>query len=87
MVYTKDEASGFNSHFVDSNDFQYFSYRAKLLGNTVVDGVSGFLRDTAIAMSLQYLSEMPVINWKVEFPANIRLDWRRLEDFFRLCIQ
>ena len=69
-LYSKDEATNSNDDIANSNDFKSFKYKAKLLGNTEVDGNNGILKNEAIAVSLKYLSnfwrslEMLLINCK-----------------------
>ena len=69
--YSKDEATNFNLDIENNNDFKSFEYNPKLLGNTVVDGANGVLRNATIAVLLKYLSnfwrslEMPLINCKI----------------------
>ena len=50
--HSKDEAAKFNTDIADGNNFQLFSYKAKLLRNTAADGVNGILKSTAIAVPL-----------------------------------
>ena len=52
---SEDEATNFNAHIVDGNAFKSFKYKAELLGNTVVDGANGILRNTTIPVPLKYL--------------------------------
>ena len=54
--YSKDEATNFNLDIENNNDFKSFEYDPKLLGNTVVDGANGVLRNATIAVLLKYLS-------------------------------
>ena len=69
--YSKDEATNFNLYIENNNDFKSFEYNPKLLGNTVVDGANGVLRNATIAVLLKYLSnfwrslEVPLINCKI----------------------
>ena len=64
-LYSKDEASDFNSDITDDNNFKSFEYKTKLLGNTFANGI---LKSATIAVPLKYLSsfwkslEMPWIN-------------------------
>ena len=52
--------------------FKSFKYKAKLLGNTIANGLNRILKDTTIAVPLKYLSnfwrslEMTLIKFKVE---------------------
>ena len=82
--YSKDKVTDFNADIANTNDFKSFRYRTKLLQNTyifiiVIDGANGILRNTAIAVPLNYLSnftrslEMPLINFKVE----LKLRWTK----------
>ena len=70
-------ANNFKDDIGNTNNFKPFEYKAISLGGTVVDGNNGILRDTAIAVPLNYLSnfwrslEMSLINCKVE----LKLKW------------
>ena len=70
--YSKDEATNFNADIVNRNNFKFFNYKAKLLGNSEADGNNGILKNATIALPLKYLRnfwrsrEMPLINFKVE---------------------
>ena len=66
--YSKDEATNFNNDIANTNSFKSFRYRADLLGNTEVDAAYGILRNTTIAVSLNYL---PLIGCEVE----LKLKW------------
>ena len=57
-IYSEDEATNFKAHIVDGNAFKFFKYRAKLLGDTVINGANGILRNTTIAVPLKYLSNL-----------------------------
>ena len=48
--YYKDGATNFKADIADGNNFKSFSYKAKLLGNTIADGLNEILRDTTIAV-------------------------------------
>ena len=48
--YSKDEAANFDSDLADNNNFKSFKCKAKLLGNTAVDGANGFLRIATITV-------------------------------------
>ena len=78
-LYFKDEATNFNKSIANAYDFRCSMYRAKLLGNTVADGVNGILRNTAITVSVKYLSnfwrslKILLINCKVE----LKLKWAK----------
>lgn len=52
MVHSKDEAPKFNTDLADGNNFQLFSYKAKLLRNTGAGGENGILKSTTIAVPL-----------------------------------
>ena len=39
--YSKDEATSFNADIANTNNFKFFKYKAKLLGNTVADEDNG----------------------------------------------
>ena len=80
--YSKDEATDFNADIVNDNNFKSFKYKAKLLGNAVVqadNADNGVLKNATIAVPLKYLSnfwrslEMPLINCKVE----LKLKWTK----------
>ena len=45
-IYSKDEATDFNN-INNGNDFKFFKYKAKLLGNTAANGANGILTNTA----------------------------------------
>ena len=40
-LYSKDKATNCNADVADDNNFKLFSCKAKLLGNTEVDGADG----------------------------------------------
>ena len=73
--YSKDEATNFNADIANTDDFEFFKYKAKLSGNTVAQPFSnhanGILKAT-MAVSSKYLSgfwrslEMSLINCKLE---------------------
>ena len=42
--YSKDEATNFNVDFENTDDFKYFKYKAKLIGNTVAEVANGILK-------------------------------------------
>ena len=44
QFYSKDEATNFNADIENTNNFKSFKYKAKLLGNTVVDGANGTVK-------------------------------------------
>ena len=74
--YSKDEAINFNNDVANTNNFNSFEYKAKLLGNTAAQhapiATNGILKKATIYVPLEYLSkfwrslEMPLINCKVE---------------------
>ena len=43
-VYSKDEAINFNADIANTNNFQSFKYKAKLLGNPEADHANGILK-------------------------------------------
>ena len=55
-LYSKDEATNCNADIADANNFKSFSCKVKLLGNTEVNGADGILKNTTIAVPLNYLS-------------------------------
>ena len=75
--YSKDETTNFNVDILNTNNFKFFMYKAKLSENTEADGANGILKNASIAVLLKYLSnywrslEMLLINWKVE----LKLKW------------
>ena len=74
--YSKNEATSFNNNSENTDNFKFFKYKTKLLGNTVPqptpNNANGILKNATIAVPLKYLSnfwrslEMPLINYKVE---------------------
>ena len=76
---SKDEAINFNGDIANDNNFKSFKYKAKFLGNTDADVANRILRNAAIAVPLNYLSnfwrslEIPLINCKVE----LKLKWTK----------
>ena len=68
--------SNFNNNIENTDNFKFFKYHAKLLGNTEAElapsNADEILKNAKIVVSLKYLSnfwgslEMPLINWKVE---------------------
>ena len=78
--YSKDEATNFNTVIADNNNFKYFKFKTKLLGNTEAqpapDEANGVLKNATIAVPLMYLSnfwrllEMLLILCKVELKLN-----------------
>ena len=47
--YSKNEATNFNGDTERTNNFKYFKYKVKLLGNTVPDGANEIPKNTTIA--------------------------------------
>ena len=72
MLTFQQEVIYLNNEIVNTNNFNYFKYKAKSLGNTVADGAYEILRNTTIALQIMYLSnfwrslEMQMINCKFE---------------------
>ena len=70
--YSKDEATNFNNSIANTDNFESFKYKVKLLENTEVDGANGIFKNATIAVPLKYLSnfwrslEMHLINCLVE---------------------
>ena len=54
--YYKGKATDFSANIVEGNVFKSFKYKAKSLWKTVADGANGISKNTAIAVSLTYLS-------------------------------
>ena len=54
--YSKDEATNFNNNIENTDDFESFKYKAKLLGDTAADEANGILKNATIAVPLKYLS-------------------------------
>ena len=74
QIYSKDEAIDFNADIANINNFKSFTYEAKVLENSEVDGANGILKNATIAVTLKFeiSFEMPLINWTkycVLFPA------------------
>ena len=42
--YSKDEAANFNADIECTDDFKFFKYKTKLIGNTVAEGAYGILK-------------------------------------------
>ena len=55
MVLFKDEATNSNVDIANDINFKSFEYKAKLLGNTEVDGTNGILKNTTIAVPLKLI--------------------------------
>ena len=70
--YSKDEASIFDADIHNTDDYKFFKYKNKLLGNTEADNPNGIFKNATIAVLLKYLSNfwrllnIPLINCKVE---------------------
>ena len=81
--YLKDEATNFDNNIVNTNNFQPFVYKTKLMGNTVHYPVqnnnNGILKNPAIVVRLMDLDnfwrslEMSLINCKFE----LELRWTK----------
>ena len=75
LFYSKDEATNFNAHIANDDNFKSFKFKAKLLGNTAAQPVPNagneILKNATIAIPSKYLSnfwrslEMPSINCKL----------------------
>ena len=50
--YSKDEATNSNADTVDTNDFNFFHYKAKLLGNTEADERNGISKQQLITQQM-----------------------------------
>ena len=82
-MYSKDEATNFDAHIANTDEFESFKYKAKLLGNTAAQpaptAANGILKIATITVLLNYLSnfwrllEMPLIYCKVE----LKLKWTK----------
>ena len=76
LFYSKDEATNFDADIANTDEFKFFKYKTKLLGNTVVQPASNatnrILKNPTIAVPLIYLGnfwrslQMLLINFKVE---------------------
>ena len=42
--YSKDQVTSFNADIANTDDFNSFKHKAKLLGNTEADGANGILK-------------------------------------------
>ena len=71
--YSKDRAINFDADIANTNNFKSFEYKANLLGNTEADGANGILKNTTIAVPLNFwrFLEMSLINYKVA----LKLKW------------
>ena len=71
-MYSKYKTTSFNADVENTDNFNSFKYKAKLLENTVTGGNNGILKNATVAVTLKYLSniltsiEMTLINYKVE---------------------
>ena len=65
---SKNEATNFNAYIANNNNFKFFEYQAKFLGNIEADGANGILKNVTTVVPLKYLSnfwrslETPLIN-------------------------
>ena len=72
--YSKDEVTNFDADISNTNNFQSFRHKAKLLGNIVAQDAPTQAngKNATIAVPLKYLSkfwrslEMPLINCKIK---------------------
>ena len=70
--HSKEKATTFNADIANNNIFKFFSYKIKLLKNTVADGNNSILKNAAIVVPFKYVSnfwsslEMPLIKCNVE---------------------
>ena len=70
--HSKEKATTFNADIANNNIFKSFSYKIKLLKNTVADGNNSILKNAAIVVPFKYVSnfwpslEMPLIKCNVE---------------------
>ena len=81
--YSNDEVANFNNNIANINNFKYFKYKAKLLGNKVTQSVqtggNRILKNATIAVPIKYWINswrslrIPLINWKVE----LKLTWTK----------
>ena len=72
QLYSKGEATNFNTDIENTDNFKSFKYKVKLLGNKVsqsrANTANGILRNVTIAMLLKHLGnfrrsfEMPLSN-------------------------
>ena len=82
-----NEATNIIVDIVNTDNFNSFKYKTKLLENTGADGANRILRNATIAVPLKYLSniwkslEMPLINCKVE----LKLKWTKYCVLSALC--
>ena len=52
---SKNEATNFNAYIANNNNFKFFEYQAKFLGNIEADGASGILKNVTTAVPLKHL--------------------------------
>ena len=52
IFFSKDEATNFDAHIANSNNFKSFKYKAKLLGDTDSDEANRILRSATISVPL-----------------------------------
>ena len=56
--YSNDEVANFNNNIANINNFKYFKYKAKLLGNKVTQSVqtggNRILKNATIAVPIKY---------------------------------
>ena len=52
---SKNEATNFNAYIANNNNFNFFEYQAKFLGNIEADGASGILKNVTTAVPLKHL--------------------------------
>ena len=52
--YSKIDVTNFNTDIKSTNDFKYFTYKAKLIGNTFAGGANGILKNATISVPLKY---------------------------------
>ena len=69
--YSKDEATNFNAHITNTDDFKSFKQKAKLLGSTVpqpaTNADNGILKNAAIVVSLKYYATFKVSKFESLF--------------------
>ena len=54
--YSKDQATDFNADITNTNNFESFMHKAKLLENSEPDGTNGILKNAIITVPLKYLN-------------------------------
>ena len=73
LFYSKDEATGFNTHAENTGEFNSHKHKAKLIGNTEAHGTYRIFRNSTITVSLKYLSNFrrsPKCYWLIS-----KLNW------------